>query len=330
MLPSVNGALVEPRQDVSSGSNVINFPVRAGLARRDSIHDLVIAIATAVDLASAVDRLAEWLSRTEGVRGVELWGTGDDGAPELVAAAGSSGARRHDLTLGPAGVLALYGGRVDVEVELTLSSVLPILRRRAAEERLTRTAMLLARRNEALEDFAGLVAHELKTPLQAALIADDPSGALDEALELVEGLLEAAQSESSERSFTSVAECLGLAAKDLRTEVAITADVATSLPIPPRPLRVILRNLLANAVAAGAHHVHVTAEHSSFSFRLFFDDDGAGLGDVNHYASGSGLGLTLSRRIASRFGGRLELAPRPSGGTRAMLEIDEALQCSGS
>jgi signal transduction histidine kinase len=32
----------------------------------------------------------------------------------------------------------------------------------------------LTRRNEALEDFAALVAHELKTPLQAALFADDP------------------------------------------------------------------------------------------------------------------------------------------------------------
>jgi signal transduction histidine kinase len=89
---------------------------------------------------------------------------------------------------------------------------------------------------------------------------------------------------------------------------------------------VILRNLLSNAVAAGAHHVHVTTAESSRSSRLLVDDDGVGLADVDHYARGSGLGLSLSRRIAGRFGGVLELAPRPSGGTRALLEFTEALR----
>ena len=66
----------------------------------------------------------------------------------------------------------------------------------------------LVRRTEALEDFAALVAHELKTPLQAALLADDPSKPVEEALDLVDELLEAAQDAPRERLFTSVAECL--------------------------------------------------------------------------------------------------------------------------
>ena len=86
----------------------------------------------------------------------------------------------------------------------------------------------------------------------------------------------------------------------------------------------LLRNLLSNAVAAGAHHVHVAAVRSSRSWRLSVDDDGVGLAEVDRYAAGSGLGLSLSRRIAGRFGGVLELAPHPSGGTRAMLEFPEA------
>jgi signal transduction histidine kinase len=87
---------------------------------------------------------------------------------------------------------------------------------------------------------------------------------------------------------------------------------------------VILRNLLANAVAAGAEHVQVTAERSSFSWELFVDDDGVGLAAVERYDSGSGLGLSLCRRIAARFGGTSELAARPSGGTRATLTFAEA------
>ena len=323
MPPSVNEALVEGQPEGSAGSNVIDFPVRHGYVGRDSLHDVAFALATADDFSSAMARLVDWLHRNSDVSRGEWWSTDDDGAPELVAAAGSVRARRHNLPLGPAGVLVLHGGRLDPEVTSALLSLTPILRRRAAEERLTKTAMQLARRNEALEDFAALVAHELKTPLQAALVADDPSGAVEDALELVEAVLQASQNDPGARAFASVAECLADAVGDLRAELAVTADLATTLPLAPEALRVILRNLLSNAVSAGAHHVHVTAERSSGSFRLLVDDDGAGLVDVDRYATGSGLGLALCRRIASRFGGRLELAPHPSGGTRAMLEFVE-------
>jgi signal transduction histidine kinase len=179
--------------------------------------------------------------------------------------------------------------------------------------------MQLARRNEVLEDFAALVAHELKTPLQAALFADDPSTLVEEALDLVDELLEAAQDTPFERVFASVAECLD----EIATQVEVSSDLTTTLPLPPGPLRVILRNLLSNAAAAGAGHVHVSAGRSARSWRLVVDDDGVGLAAAPHYAAGSGLGLSLCRRIAARFGGVLELAPRPSGGTRATLELAE-------
>jgi signal transduction histidine kinase len=87
---------------------------------------------------------------------------------------------------------------------------------------------------------------------------------------------------------------------------------------------VILPNLLSNAVAAGAHNVHVAAVHSQHAWQLVLDDDGVGLAQSDRYAAGSGLGLSLSRRIAGRFGGDLELVPRASGGTRAILEFPEA------
>ena len=308
----------------SIGSNVIEFPVREGHIRRDPHHDVAFELATGDDLHSAMACLLDWLRPRTDVSRVEWWGKGDDGGSELIAAAGSPGATRHNLPLGPAGVLVLHGGRLEPRIESELTSLTPILRRRAAEDRLTRTAMQLARRNEALEDFAALVAHELKTPLQAALIAEDPTGPVEDALRLVEAVLQATQDEPTQRTSASAAECLDQALEDLGAELAVTVDLGTTLPLPREPLRVILRNLLSNAVAAGAHHVHVTAERSSSSFRLLVDDDGTGLLDVDRYASGSGLGLSLCRRIASRFGGRLELASHPSGGTRATLEFVEA------
>jgi signal transduction histidine kinase len=312
---------------MSSASNVIEFPVRRDDHPRDDLeHDVVLALATAGELTSAMAQVVESVHRGSGATRVEWWATGDDGALELGAAIGIARGKRHDLPLDGAGAFVLYGGRVEPQIASALTTAAPIIRRRAAEERLARTAIDLARRNQALEDFAALVAHELKTPLHAALLADDPSRHLEDALGLVETLLEAAQSEPRERVFVSAAEWVDRAVEDVGAEVEVTTDLQATLPLPPRTLHVILRNLLANAVAAGAHHVQVAAFQSSDSRRLFVDDDGVGLGEVDRYAAGSGLGLSLSRRIAGRFGGVLELAPNPSGGTRAILEFPEVPQ----
>jgi signal transduction histidine kinase len=312
---------------MSATANVIEFPVRPENPGSDGLeYDLALTLATADDLASAMVRVVESVSRGSGANRVEWWATGDDGAPQLGAAMGIARGRRHDLPLGAAGALIVHGGRIRPELEAALTSVAPIIRRRSAEERLARTAIDLARRNQALEDYAGLVAHELKTPLHAALLAEDPSPHLEAALETVEALLAVAQGESSERAFVSVAKSLDQAVEDVGADVDVTTDLQATLPFPPQTLRLILRNLLSNAVAAGAHHVHVTAVSSSSSWRLLFDDDGVGLRNVDRYASGSGLGLSLSRRITGRFGGVLELVPRPAGGTRAILDFPKKAQ----
>jgi signal transduction histidine kinase len=311
---------------MSSLANVIEFPVRQEFEGRDSIEpDLVLALATADDLASGLDAVVGRIRRDSGATRAEWWAQDEEGALELVAVNGIARGGCHSLPLGPAGVFVLHGGRLDRQVESALNSLAPIIRRRAAEERLARTTIQLARRTEALEDFAALVAHELKTPLETALVADDPSRSVEDAILLVDALLEASRSGPGDETFASVAECLEQATEDLHVEIEITADVATTLPLPPAALRVILRNLLSNAVAAGAGHVHVTAVRSSFSWSLVVDDDGVGLAASDRYDAGSGLGLSLCRRIAARFGGALELAARPSGGTRAALTFTEAV-----
>jgi signal transduction histidine kinase len=191
----------------------------------------------------------------------------------------------------------------------------------AREDRLATATMRLARRNEALEEFVALVAHELKSPLQAALAADEASSSISQVLELVDSLLEAAR-EPRERTYASAAVCLEEVLVDLgAVDVEVTAELRASLPLPPMSLRVILRNLLRNAVAAGAGHVHVAAVHAAGSWWLVVDDDGVGLAAVADYAAGSGLGLSLCRRIAARYDGVLELAPRLTGGTRATLRL---------
>ena len=180
--------------------------------------------------------------------------------------------------------------------------------------------MRLARRNEALEDFAALVAHELKASLQAALLAVDASDALEQALDLVDALLESAQDEASDRVLSSAAPWIEQAATDWRlADVEFTSDLRATLPIAATSLVVILRNLVGNAVSAGARHVHVSTRRSATAWRLDVEDDGVGPSAPAGYAGGSGLGFGLCQRIAGRFGGALELSERPYGGARATL-----------
>jgi signal transduction histidine kinase len=285
-------------------------------------HDALLALASADDLESGMAHVVESILRESATERVEWWAAGEGGALELAAAAGRRAGGRRSVPISGAGRFVLHGSD-DAELDATLTALTPVIRRRAAERRISRHATQLARRNEALEDFAALVAHELKNPLHAALVSEDPSRPVEDALALVEELLEAARSETGPAELTSVAEPLAQALGDIGGGVSVTTDLNTVLPLPAEALRVILRNLLSNAVAAGAGHVHVAASWSPGSWRLLVDDDGVGLDDADGYSSGSGLGMGLCRRIAARFGGALRLTRHPSGGTRAVLELTE-------
>jgi signal transduction histidine kinase len=222
-------------------------------------------------------------------------------------------------------VVVVVGGDHGAQLSAAVRRLAPVLRRRWTEERLAQQAVRLARRNQALGDFAALVAHELKTPLELARLQGDPSVGVERALELVDVLLEAAQAESATQGCASAADCLEEALRDLGPMAAeVTTDLSQEVPLPAMTLRVLLRNLVANAVAAGARHIHVATVASAGSWRLTVDDDGVGLPEAGGYAGGSRLGLSLCRRLAGRFGGTLELAACAVGGTRASVVVDRS------
>jgi len=276
-------------------------------------YALVVDLATASDLGSGLAAVLSRARIASGARRVEWWEGG-----EFVAADGLGAGRRRRFDLGMAGAFVFYGGHPDFHLAAGLQALAPLLRRLRADETLAAKAGELLRRNIALEEFAALVAHELKTPLHEALLADDASESLHEALDLVDALLRTAHDARRLDEVESPVDCLESVVRDLGARAAaleVTLDLATSLPITVGALRIILRNFLTNALAAGARHVHVATLDSR---TLVVDDDGVGPAD-DGYESGSGLGLELSRRIAGTFGARIELAARPTGGARALL-----------
>jgi signal transduction histidine kinase len=270
-------------------------------------------------------RVVAMLRRGGGASRVEWWSPADNGSSlRLELADGAGSGRRVAVPVGPAGVVVVVGGN-DPQLRAAVSRLAPVLRRRWTEERLAQQAVRLAQRNQALGDFATLVAHELKTPLQLARLQHDPLVGVDRALELVDALLEAARAESAAQGCASAADCLDEALRDLGPIAAeVTAGLPQEAPLPAMALRVILRNLVANAVAAAARHIHVGAVASGASWVLVVDDDGVGVAETGGYAGGSRLGLSLCRRLAGRFGGTLELAPRAVGGTRASVVVDRS------
>lgn len=99
-----------------------------------------------------------------------------------------------------------------------------------------------------------------------------------------------------------------------------------------RALRTILGNLLQNSTVHGrASLVQISAVKASDFVRVQVNDDGAGfdgnvvnLGEAFHRPtprSGSGLGLYISRLLAQKMGGRLELAPSSGSGFAVRIEI---------
>jgi signal transduction histidine kinase len=190
----------------------------------------------------------------------------------------------------------------------------------ATEAQLVEHVARLARKTEALDDFAGLVAHDVKSSLLAALLEENPRAGLMRALELVDSILEAVRADQGGTGVARLAECLQRAIGDLGdSHTEIVATVTGEFPIPPDALRLVLRNLLANSIAAGAERIHVSALARGDQRILVVDDDGVGLASTDGYATGAQLGLRLCRRLLERCGCGLELRPRAVRGTRAVI-----------
>ena len=150
------------------------------------------------------------------------------------------------------------------------------------EEQLAEHVGRLARKTEALDDFAGLVAHDVKSSLLAALLDEDPREGVTRSLELVDSILKAVRADRGGTGVARLADCVQQAIADLGdSRTAIVASVTGEFPIPPDALRLVLRNLLANAVAAGAERIHVSALARGDQRILVVDDDGIGLDSTN-------------------------------------------------
>lgn len=288
--------------------------------------ELLYVIAAAEDLRAGIAEVFTRLRRTRAVAGAEWWTPAADGSSlrRELSAGGATGVRT-PIPIGAAGTLVLVGESA-AGLEPAIARLGPLLQQRWTVERLADHAAQLARKNEALEDFAGLVAHDVRSSLVSALISDAPRESLMRALELVDSILEAVRADGADGADgVAAADSVYQAVADLGDiDAEVITRVTGDFPIAAAALRLVLRNLLANSIAAGARRIYVSALAQGDRHALVVDDDGVGLGSSDGYTSGTQLGLLLCRRLVARFGGVLELKPRAVRGTRAQIVLTGA------
>jgi signal transduction histidine kinase len=122
-------------------------------------------------------------------------------------------------------------------------------------------------------------------------------------------------------------------------EVEIPPDVGTVSGDRDRIQQVLL-NLLDNAVKYGAAPVKVNAYRTNGAIRICVADAGPGIAladqsrifekfyradpQLARSPSGTGLGLYISRELAQRMGGRLELSSEVGAGATFVVELPQA------
>jgi two-component system, OmpR family, sensor kinase len=192
------------------------------------------------------------------------------------------------------------------------------------EDHLVDEVSELARAYSETQAFVALLAHEVRTRLkvterglaradeEGVRLARESTRALNE---LAEDLLELARTRPDER--TSANEAMRLVLRevgdDVETEIGVGELPAVRLPL--RLLGTVLRNLVVNAVEAGASSVEVFARPDG---TICVADDGPGVppavaarlfGPYSGKFGGAGLALALCREILRQRGGELWFEP---------------------
>ncbi|MDZ5811866.1 histidine kinase N-terminal 7TM domain-containing protein [Halorubrum sp. AD140] len=224
-----------------------------------------------------------------------------------------------------------------------------VTERERRQTELERREAELRRQNERLEDFAGVVSHDLRNPLAAATAAvelarhgdGNDEDALDRAAnahermdDLIEGLLSLATAGRSVDDLDRVSLDASVRRVWSRLE---TADATLSVEDPDATvladgdrLEQLLSNLFRNAIEHGGEDVSVRVgiEPQQDGIALAVADDGPGVppdrrSQVTERGvsldGGTGLGLAIVGDIAEAHGWRISVEESDTGGARFVI-----------
>jgi signal transduction histidine kinase len=244
-------------------------------------------------------------------------------------------------------LLARATSRSDIEVELSKQMRARLIAEAAAAAK----SRELARANRDLEDFAGIVSHDLKAPLRALRNAAEDISAFLDAGDIDAARRRLAEIEARTRRMSSMMTALlDYASVGRKSDVAepldtreLVAEVVRSIPLRSgfevavggdwpqlvtvrAALDLVLRNLVDNAVK---HHdrergrIDIHAAPAADALVVTISDDGPGIAPEYHATvllpfrtlaadKGTGMGLAFVNRTVETVGGRLTIRSDPA------------------
>ncbi|WP_158853822.1 HAMP domain-containing sensor histidine kinase [Halorhabdus sp. CUG00001] len=198
----------------------------------------------------------------------------------------------------------------------------------------------LQRQNEQLEQFASVVSHDLRNPLNVAqarveLFREESDSEhidpIDRSLirmeELIEDLLTLARQgdQVSEFTATDIASLSDSCWANVATsDATLQVRMSHTLRADPSRVQQLLENLFRNAVEHGGDDVSVTVGDLDDGF--YIEDDGPGIPEQNHdeifsmgYSTatdGTGFGLSIVNQVVDAHGWTLRVTDGHQGGAR--------------
>lgn len=198
----------------------------------------------------------------------------------------------------------------------------------------------LQRKNEQLEEFAGVLSHDLRNPLSVArgfleLAEEDGDDAafqrVGQAHDRIERIIQdmltlARQGQTvSETGPVELAEVAADAWANVSTpDAELTVEATRTLEADETRLLQLLENLFSNAVEHAGSNVEVRVGTTTEGF--YVADDGPGIPDSDRsdvfayghssQADGTGLGLSIVKNVAEAHGWEVEVAESWAGGAR--------------
>jgi signal transduction histidine kinase len=211
--------------------------------------------------------------------------------------------------------------------------------------------------------FTAAVSHELRTPLARLLVllesASLPEADVDELLEqarqevqqareLIDDVLFLGELETGREVVSlgrtaaapvvaEVVERFGARAERAQVELVTHVGAGVELPLRPRMLRVVLENLVANAIRYAGRETRcvVTVEDVGGGPVLSVADDGKGVSatevprlferfyraDQARSSRGTGLGLAIVKHVVTSAGGRVEARGGPGRGLEVVARF---------
>lgn len=259
------------------------------------------------------------------------------------------------LSLGDHGVFIVADPAPDgIEAEHRTSARVLAANTEAAFERADREIALreqrqeLSRQNDRLEEFTGVVSHDLRTPLAVAMGTleqlsyeheDLDTDHVEEALERMDAIISGTLTLARSGRITGDIEPvdLGEIARRCKHAVSTTgADVVVAEDLPvvdadPDRLKHVFENLYRNALDHAGEEVTITVEATDDGFCIA--DDGPGIPEEDYDlifetgfstdTDGTGFGLAIVHRIAEAHGWSIDVEESADGGAAFRFTVDD-------